>query len=80
MTPKQEKRIAEDYSRMYVALRRIAAFMSPEQLQKRGEKQFGLPYPEVLEAAYDNMQGEAKIALRRLVKPAQLTAKEQPCE
>lgn len=53
-----------DYeARFHASLRRIAAYLSPEQLQRRAEKEYGLTYEESLEMAYENVLGEAKAAL-----------------
>jgi len=38
-------------------------FASPEQLRKDARKVYGLPYEEVLEMAYENMQQTARMAL-----------------
>ena len=69
MTPAQQKRITEDYAHMYVALRRIVAYMSPEKLRKCAKKRYGLEPEEALEMVYENIIGEAKIALRKVRKP-----------
>lgn len=54
-----------DYEdRFYRALKRIAAYMSPERLRRESEKRYGLDYTEALEMAYDNVQGEAMSALK----------------
>lgn len=53
-----------DYeARFYHALKRIAAYMSPERLRRQHEKDYGLNYDEALEMAYENVLGEAKSAL-----------------
>ena len=69
LTDKQWTRISRDYAFMYTALRRIAAFETPERMAKISMKQWGLPPDEALEAAYENVLGEAKIALREVRKP-----------
>ena len=69
MTPAQEKRITEDYAHMYVALRRIAAYMTPRQLERKALNMYGLEPQEALEMAYENILGEAKSALREVRKP-----------
>lgn len=62
--PKRRTTQRVDYeSRFYVALKRIADYMSPERLRRVSEKQYGLDYTEALEMSYENMQGEALSAL-----------------
>lgn len=63
-----------DYEdRFHVALKRIAAYVTPERLWRQAEKDYGVGYEEALEMAYENMQGEAISALkgyrRKRVKP-----------
>lgn len=41
VTPAQKRRLTEDYAHMYVALRRIVAYMTPEQLRKKALKPEG---------------------------------------
>lgn len=50
--------------RFYVALKRITSYMTPAQLRRAAEKQYGLDHAEALEMAYENVIGEAKCALR----------------
>lgn len=69
MTKAQRERIALDYAVMYAFLRRIAAYMTPQQLEKRSDNLYGLPYEEALEMAYDNVLQEAKTALKSVHKP-----------
>ena len=39
----------------YDTLKRIAkGYMTTEQLKRRAEKEYGVPYHEVLEMSYDN--------------------------
>lgn len=65
-----------DYEQRFeIALRRILSYMTPDQLRRQAEKQYGLAYEEALEMAYENVQSEARSALmgfrrkRRSVKP-----------
>jgi hypothetical protein len=54
-----------DYEqRFYVALKRITAYMTPAQLRRESERQYGLDHAEALEMAYENVIDEAKEALR----------------
>lgn len=59
-------------SRMYEALRRISRdYQSPDQLRRSAEKSWGLPYEEALEMAYENIQNEARMAIKGMRKPKQ---------
>lgn len=59
-----------DYeARFHDALRRILAYMTPEQLRRQSEKAYGLSYEESLEMVYDNIQGEARAALAGYRRP-----------
>lgn len=54
-----------DYEeRFYFALRQILAYMTPDQLRRASEKEYGLEFAESLEYAYDNIRGEAQAALK----------------
>lgn len=62
--------------RMYDALKRIArGYQTPDQLRRNSERQYGLDYAEALEFAYENMQQDARTAIRGLRRPA---AKDHP--
>lgn len=56
---------------LYTALKRITLYDSPERLRRASEKNWGVPFEEAIEMAYDNVQGEAKIAIKgvRFPKP-----------
>ena len=57
--------------RMYDALKRIArGYQTPDQLRRNSERQYGLDYAEALEFAYENMQQDARNAIRGLRRPA----------
>lgn len=54
-----------DYeARFATALRRITAYMTPNQLRRESEKKYGLDFTEALEMAYENVRDEAKAALK----------------
>lgn len=56
--------------RLHAALKRIAAYTPPEKLERRAEKDYGLPYEEALAYAYENVIGEAKAAIEGVrIKP-----------
>jgi hypothetical protein len=46
------------------ALKRIAAYESPDRLSRNAGKQYGLDGAEAVEMAYENMQQEARNAVR----------------
>ena len=56
-------------ARFYEALKRIVAYMPPERLRRRCGHEYGLLYEEALEMAYENIQGEARAALRGYRRP-----------
>lgn len=59
-----------DYeARFYFTLRRIMAYMTPDQLRRQAEKQSGLDYEEALEMAYENVREEALAALTGYRRP-----------
>lgn len=62
---KAEKQVAI----LRFALETIARYDSPERLRRASEKRYGLEYGEALEMAYENVQAEARVALRTVPKP-----------
>lgn len=65
MTEREAKR----FERLATAIRRIASYHTPRELQRLyGRDDSGLSYAEALEFAYDNIRGEAR-AVVHLVKP-----------
>lgn len=60
----------EQQQRMYDTLKRLAGgYKSLNQLRRDSEKQYGLEYHEALEYAYENIQQDAKNALKGLRRP-----------
>ncbi len=60
MTPTQRSQ----FNRMRAALRHIGTvYMTPAQIQ-RDQKNSGLSYTEYLELSYENIQGEARAAVK----------------
>ncbi|WP_186198018.1 hypothetical protein [Burkholderia gladioli] len=60
--------------RLYTALKLIAkAYQTPAQIRRTSEKKYGLQYEEALEYAYENIQQEARNAIKgvRVPKPKQ---------
>lgn len=55
--------------RLFDALKRISKYQSIEQLEKRSEKDWGLPFEEALQMAYENVIGEARSAIRGMRRP-----------
>mgnify|MGYP001610757728 CR=1 FL=1 len=64
-------------ARFYVALKRITAYMTPAQLRRDSEQQYGLDHAEALEMAYENVIEEARTALRGYRKPRAGTVQPQ---
>lgn len=59
------KKEREQFNRMRSALLRIAKqYQTPDQLRRRSEKEYGLQFAEALEYAYENLQEEAKVAVK----------------
>jgi len=50
------------------ALVTITNYSTSEELQNSAEEEYGLPYKEVLEMAYDNIQGVAQVALNQVIQ------------
>lgn len=54
----------------YDTLKRIAkGYMTTDQLIRRSERYYGLPYHEALEMVYENLQAEAAAAIRGKRRP-----------
>lgn len=61
MTPKQ----VEQFNRMRDTLIRIAReYQTPDQLRRNADRDYGLDFSEAIEMAYENIQGEARAAVR----------------
>ena len=50
--------------RLFDALKRIAAYDSPERLRRTSERDYGLDPDEAIEYAYENVISEAKHATK----------------
>ena len=71
-SPKVKATNTELEIRLYDALRRIARYMTPDQIRRDAEKGgIGLLYEEYLEMSYENIQAEAKRATQgmRMKRP-----------
>ena len=65
MTAREQQR----FEKLATAIRRIAAYMTPKQLQREYcRDDSGLAYAEALEMAYENIREEAR-AVVHLVRP-----------
>ncbi len=61
MTPKQQ----EQFNNMRATLKRIATgYKTPEQLRRGAEREYGIAADEAIEYAYENIQQEAKNAVK----------------
>ena len=61
----------EKQQRMFDALKKITReHMTPDQLRRAAERDYGLSYTEALEMAYENIQAEAKAAIKGMRRPA----------
>jgi len=63
MTKKQ----IEQFNRMRNSLIKIhKGYQTPDQLRRNSEKEYGLGYEETLEMVYENIQSEAKQAVKNV--------------
>lgn len=63
-----EKRVNEQI--YFDALKRIArGYQTPDQLRRYAERDYGVSYEEALEMAYENLQHEAKCAIKGKRRP-----------
>lgn len=61
MTPTQQKQ----FNRMRDALLRITkGYMPPDELRRKAEREYGCGFDEAIEMAYENMQAEAREAVK----------------
>lgn len=61
MTPKQQ----EQFNRMRATLKLIATgYQTPDQLRRGSEREYGIAADEAIEYAYENMQQEARNAVK----------------
>ncbi len=55
------------FNLMLKTLQKIAhEYLSPSELETYSEQEYGLPYEEALEMAYENIQHEARCAIDKL--------------
>ncbi len=59
----------ETEQRYFDALKRIAAYSSPEHLRDHSEKEYGLLFDEALEMAYENVIEEARAVIQGRRRP-----------
>lgn len=57
--------------RLLHTLKRIASYDTPERMRRSSQKDWGVEFEECMEMAYENIQQEAKRAIRgvRVAKP-----------
>lgn len=55
--------------KLFGALKRITQYQAPQRLLKNAEKEWGLDPHEALEMAYENIQQEAKDAVKGVRLP-----------
>ena len=55
--------------RYYEALKRITRYATVDQLRRGSEKDYGLPFEEALEYAYENIKNEAEAAIKGKRRP-----------
>ena len=61
----------EQQQRMFDTLKRIARdYATPDQLRRSAERDYGLDYEECLEMVYENIQSEAKAAVKGVRRPS----------
>ena len=56
-------------ARLYYALKRITKYQSPDQLRRNSRKDWGCEYEEAIEYSYENIQQEAKDAIKGVRVP-----------
>jgi hypothetical protein len=59
----------EREQRLFDALKRITRYMKPDELARRCDKLYGLPYDDALEMSYENVMEEARQAIKGLRRP-----------
>lgn len=58
------------YAQLYFdVLKRITRYDSPDRLRRSSEKDWGLPYEEAMAMAYENIQNEARLAIKGHRRP-----------
>ena len=65
-------------SRFETALRRIAAYDSTSRLRRQSEHVWGVGFEEAIEMAYENIQEEARAALRGYRRPRKIAVAATP--
>jgi len=55
--------------RYYDALKRITLYQSPDRMHRSSEKDWGLSFEETLEYAYENIQQDARRAIKGKRRP-----------
>lgn len=60
-------------ARLYDALKRITQYDTPGRLRRSSEKDWGVDFEEAIEMAYENIQEEAKRAIKGVRRPKRET-------
>jgi vancomycin resistance protein YoaR len=60
----------EREQKLYDALKRITAYMAPDELRRVSEKKYGLGGDEAIEMAYENVLEEARRTIKSMRRPA----------
>jgi hypothetical protein len=55
--------------KLYNALKRISQYASPDYMHRNSVRDYGLDAAESIEMAYENVIGEAKIAIKGMRRP-----------
>jgi hypothetical protein len=66
MNEKQRQQFQQMYHALYLISKK---YMTPEQMQRKSNRMYGLEYSEALEYAYENMQTTARNAIRGVRLP-----------
>lgn len=66
---RKPSRFEKEHARMFIVLKRITYYQSPQQLRRSSQKQFGLGADEAIEMAYENVLAEAKNGLKGVRTP-----------
>lgn len=65
----QEQRPSERERYYHAVLTRIASYEDPERLKEASEDEYGVEPSEAVEMAYENVLGEAEVALKKFPNP-----------
>lgn len=69
--------MSDNEARYYDALKRITLYDTPSRLGKHADREWGLTFNEALEMAYENIQNEARLAIKGRRRPESLASSER---